>query len=160
MVEVVRGDPFDSEAEAYVNAVNCVGVMGKGIALQFKRRYPDNLSHYKAVCATGDLRPGTVSVYQCPSAPDIRPRFIISFPTKDDWRNPSRMEWIQSGLVALTDAVRRHSITSVAIPALGCDNGGLDWVEDRPVIESSLRSLATVRILLHEPYKQPIHSSC
>lgn len=145
-----RGDLLKSaDVDAIVNAVNCVGVMGKGIALQFKIRWPENFRAYAAACEAGDVRPGRMFVFDCGDA--ARPRYIINFPTKDHWRGASNREFIRDGLVDLVAQIRRLGIRAVAIPALGCGNGGLEWAEVRPMIEASLAPLVDVDVRLFEP---------
>lgn len=151
MIELVKGNLLDANAEAYVNTVNCVGVMGKGIALQFKERFPDNFKMYRQVCARKELRPGMMLVYDGGFKYDQRPRYIINFPTKDHWRSRSRIAWIDTGLVALVKEVEGRGIKSIAIPALGCNNGGLEWNEVLPRIEAMFAVLPDVHVLLYEP---------
>jgi O-acetyl-ADP-ribose deacetylase (regulator of RNase III) len=149
MIELVTGDLLQADAEALVNTVNCVGVMGKGIALQFKHAYPENYRLYRSVCKRGELRPGKLLVYD--SGRLFNPRYIINFPTKRHWRNPSRIEDIEAGLVTLVLEVQDREIGSIAIPALGCNNGGLDWSDVRPRIEQAFEPLQEVRVLLYQP---------
>jgi O-acetyl-ADP-ribose deacetylase (regulator of RNase III) len=145
--EYRTGDLLQADAEAIVNTVNCVGVMGRGLALQFKQAYPENFRAYEAACRRGDLRPGRMLVFETGLA---NPRYIINFPTKRHWRDRSRMEDIDSGLTTLVDDICRRRITSIAIPPLGCGLGGLDWRNVRPRIEAALRGLDHVRIILFE----------
>jgi len=159
MIEYSGGDIFADGAEAIVNPVNCVGVMGKGLAHQFKKRFPENFQAYAAACKRDELRPGEMLVFKCPpsseSADKSRksPSFIINFPTKRHWRNASRMEDIEAGLKRLVEVIRRHQIRSIAIPALGSGLGGLDWAEVKPRIEAALKHLEEkVRIIIHEPH--------
>jgi len=136
LIHITDGDLFASGAEAFVNPVNCVGVAGKGLALEFKRRFPDNYAAYRLACEEAALRVGRPVVFELPvMRPRRRPWFIINFPTKDHWRRPSRLEWIESGLEFLLADVRQLSILSIAMPALGCGLGGLPWSEVRPLIE-------------------------
>ncbi len=125
MIRLIQGDLLKADVEAVVNAVNTQGVMGKGLALQFRERYPDNYQAYRQACQAGAVRPGRMLI--CTRDPSERPRYIINFPTKRHWRNPSRMEDIESGLAALVAEVRCLGIRSVAVPALGCGLGGLPW---------------------------------
>lgn len=148
MIERTQGDLLQADAEAIVNAVNCVGVMGKGIALQFRYAYPDNYKVYRAACQRGEVRPSTMLVYEML---DLHPRYLINFPTKRHWRDKSRMEDIEAGLVALVEVVRDRAIASIAMPALGCGLGGLEWATVRPKIESAFADLPHVRVLLYEP---------
>lgn len=150
MIELRQGDilQYETEAEALVNTVNCVGVMGRGIALQFRNAYPENYKVYRIACEQGEVAPGKMLVYELPQ---LQPRYIINFPTKRHWRGKSRMEDIKAGLIALMDEVRERQIQSIAIPPLGCGLGGLDWVEVRPKIEAAFADLPEVRVLLYEP---------
>lgn len=153
MVELKQGDILAADAEALVNTVNCVGFMGRGIALQFRNAYQENYEAYQAVCARGELHPGEVFLYRLPRLGN--PRFIVNFPTKDHWRGKSRLEYIDSGLQALVREVRTRGIQSIAIPPLGCGLGGLKWADVRPRIEAAFRQLPEVRVLLFEPAGAP-----
>lgn len=146
MIEWKRGDMFASETEALVNTVNCVGVMGKGIAFEVRRRFPEIFPLYRRDCLLGRVRPGEILGYRTKSG-----KIIVNFPTKDDWRHPSRIEWIREGLQNLVDFVRYHQINSIAIPPLGCGNGGLRWADVRPLVEEALRGLEGVRVEVYEP---------
>ena len=130
MLEFKTGDIFESGCEALVNTTNCVGVMGKGIAAQFKSRYPDMFVDYLSACQRGELRIGKIHTY---AAPDV---WIINFPTKLDWRNPSKYAWIDVGLARLFAlVVPQLKIKSIASPGLGCSNGGLSWDKVKPLIQ-------------------------
>ena len=153
MVELTRGNILKAEAEALVNTVNCVGFMGKGIALQFKRAYPDNFDAYRKACAAGKVQLGRMHVFKLRSM--LNPKFVINFPTKRDWRANSRYEDIEAGLKALVSDVRRLGIASLAVPPLGCGLGGLDWTRVRPIIETAFAELPSVRVLLYEPAGAP-----
>jgi O-acetyl-ADP-ribose deacetylase (regulator of RNase III) len=153
MIERTRGNILEAEAEAIVNTVNCVGVMGRGIAAQFKQAHPDNFRAYAAACERGELVPGRVLVHD--RGWFASPRWIINFPTKRHWKGRSRIEDIDAGLVALVEALRERAIRSVAIPALGCGLGGLDWYDVGPRIEAALLALPEVRVLLFEPAGAP-----
>ncbi len=135
MIEYKTGDIFAEKAEALVNAVNCVGVMGRGIALQFKRAFPENFKAYAARCRRNAMKPGHVFVFV--TGQITNPRYIINFPTKRHWRGKSRMEDIESGLVSLAREIRSRGIRSVAIPALGSGLGGLSWPEVRVRVEGA-----------------------
>jgi O-acetyl-ADP-ribose deacetylase (regulator of RNase III) len=148
VIEYTQGDILKSETEALVNTVNCVGVMGRGIALQFKRAYPDNFKAYVAACKRGDVQPGRMFVFD---TGQLAPRWIINFPTKRHWRGRSRIEDIQSGMDALVEQIRDHDIRSVAIPPLGSGLGGLDWRSVKPVIEAALTRIPEVHAVVHEP---------
>ncbi|HEX5472485.1 MAG TPA: macro domain-containing protein [Lacipirellulaceae bacterium] len=147
MIEFQQGDLLRAYAEALVNAVNCVGVMGRGIALQFRKELPDNFTAYKASCDRGELRPGRMFVFELQSVKN--PRYIINFPTKRHWKGKSKIEDIQAGLVTLIDELRRRNIRSVAVPPLGCGLGGLRWSEVRPLLLDAFRSLPDVRVLIY-----------
>src|SRR5215208_2801766 len=153
MVELTRGDILKADAEALVNTVNCVGIMGRGIALQFRKAFPENFSAYKALCDREGLQPGMMMVYDLERLSN--PRFVINFPTKRHWKGKSRLEDIEAGLKALVREVRARGILSIAIPPLGCGLGGLDWHVVRPRIEEAFRGLPEVKVLLFEPAGAP-----
>lgn len=148
MIRFQDGDIFRQKAEALVNPVNCVGTMGKGLALEFKRRYPRNFQLYQAACRRGELRPGTVL-----TVPE-GDRLIVNLPTKRHWRDPSRIGDVRSGLQALAEEVRAKGIKSLAVPALGAGLGGLPWEEVREVIAETLEGLEDVDITVLEPRKK------
>jgi O-acetyl-ADP-ribose deacetylase (regulator of RNase III) len=149
MVRFQRGDILEARAEALVNTVNCVGVMGRGIALQFKNAFPANFKAYAAACKRKEVQPGRMFVFD--SGELTPPRYIINFPTKRHWRGKSRLEDIRSGLDALVDEVRARDIRSIALPPLGSGLGGLDWSDVRPLIESALARLPGVEAEVFEP---------
>lgn len=153
MIEATQGDILKADAEALVNTVNCVGVMGRGIALQFRKAFPENFKAYKTACDAGQVQPGKMFVYDLNRI--CNPRFIINFPTKRHWKGKSRIEDIQSGLKALTEVVQEQGIRSIAIPPLGCGLGGLDWSEVRPLIVEAFAALPEVNVLLFEPAGAP-----
>ena len=154
MIKLTQGDLLkQDDVDALVNTVNCVGVMGKGIALQFKNKWPANFTAYAAACKAGDVRPGRMFVFD--SGAFMKPNFIINFPTKDHWREASKMEFIRDGLVDLVEHIRRLGIRSVAVPPLGCGNGGLNWSEVRPLIEHAFDALPNVEVRLFEPAGAP-----
>lgn len=148
-IEFKRGNILAEDVEALVNPVNCVGVMGKGLALQFKNFSPENFEAYKLACKYGEVEPGILLMHE--TYPLINPSYIINFPTKRHWRDKSKMEDIVLGLVDLVDFIRVYDIKSIAIPALGCGLGGLEWVEVKKLIESNLHGLDGVRIVVFEP---------
>lgn len=154
MIEVTRGDILKADAEALVNTVNCVGVMGRGIAAQFKRAYPKNFSTYQQACKRHEVQPGRMLIVETGRL--ANPRWVINFPTKRHWRGNSRIEDIDAGLAALVADVRRLGITSIAVPPLGCGLGGLDWAAVRPRIEQAFAALPDVRVLLFEPDGAPV----
>jgi O-acetyl-ADP-ribose deacetylase (regulator of RNase III) len=149
MMEFKTGDILESRAEALVNTVNCVGVMGRGIALQFKNKFPANFKAYEAACERGEVQPGRMFVYSTGWV--TGPRYIINFPTKRHWRGKSRIEDIEAGLAALRREIEERKIRSIAIPPLGAGLGGLDWKQVRPQIERELRSLDDVQVTVFEP---------
>ena len=148
MIEYKTGDIIAEDAEALVNTVNCVGVMGRGVALQFKRAFPENFDAYAAACKQGMVQPGRLFVF---GTGRIYPRYIINFPTKRHWRGKSRMEDIEAGLVALAQEIRERDIRSIALPPLGSGLGGLDWAAVRPRIEASLGEFHDLKVVLFEP---------
>jgi len=153
MIQTTRGDILQADAEALVNTVNCVGVMGRGIALQFKKAFPENYKAYKACCDRGALQPGQMMVYDLSRL--ANPRLIINFPTKRHWKSRSRIEDIEIGLEALAQEVERLHLRSIAIPPLGCGLGGLDWKDVKPKIERAFEGLGDVDVLLFEPRGAP-----
>ena len=153
MIEDARGNLLEADAEAIVNTVNTVGVMGKGIALQFKQAWPENFTAYAKACKAGEVVPGQMFVFELGGM--VNPRFIINFPTKRHWRQKSRIEDVTDGLKALIEEVRNRGIHSVAVPPLGCGNGGLAWSEVRPLIEQAFAELPDVRVLLFGPHGAP-----
>ncbi len=152
-ITLARGDVLKADTEALVNTVNCVGVMGKGIALQFKLAFPENYRAYKRVCDAGELTPGRMLVVDRMAG--SVPRYIINFPTKEHWKGDSRISWIRSGLAALVREVKARGIRSVAVPPLGCGNGGLDWDEVRPMIVEALTPIPNLKVTLFEPAGAP-----
>jgi O-acetyl-ADP-ribose deacetylase (regulator of RNase III) len=153
MVELKQGDILAADAEALVNTVNCVGVMGRGIALQFRKAFPENFKFYEAACNRDEVRPGRVLVFETGLL--TGPRFIINFPTKKHWRGDSRIEYIDAGLKSLIEEVRSRRIRSIAVPPLGCGLGGLDWNQVRPRILKAFSDLPEVSVLLFEPAGAP-----
>ncbi len=154
MIKLTQGDLLkQGDVDAIVNTVNCVGVMGKGIALQFKNKWPANFTAYAAACKAGQVRPGRMFVFD--SGGLVKPNFIINFPTKDHWRGSSKIEFIRGGLVDLVAQVKRLGIRSIAVPPLGCGNGGLDWADVRPLIEAAFEALPDVEVRLFEPAGAP-----
>lgn len=148
-IEQVHGDLLAADADALVNAVNTVGVMGKGIALQFRRAYPAMFEAYVQACRAGEVEIGRMHVW--PIGRPIGPRYVINFPTKAHWRGASRFEYIDDGLVDLLRVIRELRIASLAVPALGAGNGGLPWPDVRRRIVDVLGNEPGVRVLLHAP---------
>jgi O-acetyl-ADP-ribose deacetylase (regulator of RNase III) len=152
MMHFTTGNLLDAKVEAVVNTVNTVGVMGKGIALMFKERFPKNYQEYLVASKSGAVQIGKMFV----SATDelSGPKWVINFPTKKHWRNPSKIEWVREGLEALKEVIREKRITSIAIPPLGCGNGGLNWSNVRPLIQEYLNDLTDVEIIIYEPTEE------
>jgi len=154
MIELKQGDILRADAEALVNTVNCVGVMGRGIALQFKKAFPDNyFKEYRDACDSKELQPGKMLVHNLNRLHN--PRYVIDFPTKRHWKGKSRMEDIEAGLLALVNEIRNREIHSIAIPPLGCGLGGLRWVEVHARIEKAFQNFTDVQVLLYEPKGAP-----
>lgn len=154
MLKFISGNIFDKSlmVDAIINTVNCVGVMGKGIALEFKNRYPSNFEIYKQTCESKNLTPGKMLTVK--NDEHTSPKFIINFPTKKHWRRPSKIEYIESGLFALKEEIKKHSIRSIAMPALGCGNGGLKWEIVKNLITEELSNLDDVDFYIYEPSQQ------
>ena len=149
MIKVFEGDMMQSGAEALVNTVNTVGVMGKGLALQFKETFPSNNKAYIEACKNKTLSIGKLlSVWD--EHVQLGRKLIINFPTKEHWRYPSKYEYIEKGLIALRELLQKENIKSIAIPPLGSGNGGLDWNKVKPMIEQALKGLDT-EIMIYEP---------
>lgn len=148
-IEYKTGDLLEEDTEAIVNAVNCVGVMGRGIALQFRNTFPENFRLYAAACKRGEVQPGRMFVFDTGQV--TNPRYIINFPTKRHWRGKSRMEDIEAGLVALVREIRSRDIRSIALPPLGCGLGGLHWPDVRTRIAEALEELRDVHVVVFEP---------
>ncbi len=153
MITLTQGDILKSDAEALVNTVNCVGVMGRGIALQFRKAFPDNFKAYEAACKANQVQSGKMFVQDLNRL--YNPRFIINFPTKRHWKGKSHIEDIESGLVDLIDLVQQKHIRSIAIPPLGCGLGGLNWEDVRPLIIDAFEAVPDVTVLLFEPAGAP-----
>ncbi|HEY1571896.1 MAG TPA: macro domain-containing protein [Pseudonocardiaceae bacterium] len=149
MITYTAGDLLDADVDALVNTVNTVGVMGKGLALQFKRRFPDNFRQYAAACRRGEVRLGRMFVVV--NSELDGPRYIINFPTKGHWRGRSSIESIKAGLDDLERVIGELGLKSLALPALGAGNGGLEWRDVRPVIEQHLRELDNVDVRVYPP---------
>lgn len=156
------GDLFQQDTDAIVNTVNCVGVMGKGVALEFKRRWPKNYTAYRKLCKDGQLRPGNLFIFEQADLIDkFGPRFLINFPTKDHWRSKSKIDYVSDGLKALRLELQSGRIESIAMPPLGCGNGGLEWSLVKELIEDALSDL-DVEVVVLEPFverDQPEHAN-
>jgi O-acetyl-ADP-ribose deacetylase (regulator of RNase III) len=153
MIEYRTGDILKADAEALVNTVNCVGIMGRGIALQFKSAFPENFKAYAAACRRGEVQPGRMFVFETGAL--TRPKYIINFPTKRHWRGKSRIEDIEAGLVALVQEIRSRAIRSMAIPPLGSGLGGLNWADVRARIDEALHGVNDVDVIVFEPNGAP-----
>ena len=153
MTEVVRGDLFDADVEALVNPVHCAGLMKRGLCRQFKTRFPENFDRYESACDADALAPGDVLVHDQGGlfGDAQRPRYILNVATKDHWRDASRPANIRAGMAAVVNEVQARSISSLAVPALGCGGGGLDWPTVRPLLTDPLRLLDDVRVLVYAP---------
>lgn len=144
MVKIIHnGDLFNSQCQTLVNTVNCVGVMGKGIALSFKQRYPDMFKRYQEICRQQLLNVGKLWLWKG----DIH--WVLNFPTKIHWRNPSQIEWIERGLDKFVETYHDKGITSIAFPALGCNNGGLSKEVVIPIMEEKLRQCTDIDIEIY-----------
>ena len=149
MIEFKHGDLLADEAEALVNTVNCVGIMGRGVALQFKNAFPANFHAYVAACRRGEMQPGRMFVFETGQL--MNPRFIVNFPTKRDWRGKSRLEDVEKGLIALVEEIRTRNIRSIAIPPLGAGLGGLDWGQVCTRIVDALQGIEDLHVAVYEP---------
>src|SRR5580700_10013859 len=153
VIEFKRGDILEANADALVNTVNCVGIMGRGIALQFKNAFVDNFKAYAAACRRQEVQPGRMFVFERHELGN--PKYIINFPTKRHWRGKSRIDDIEAGLQALAGEILSRKIKSIAIPPLGSGLGGLDWRQVRARIEQYLGDLDDVQITVFEPDGAP-----
>lgn len=144
-----KGNILDANVEAVVNTVNELGYMGKGLALEFKGRYPANFKAYEAACEKGEVVVGRMFVTE--HIDMFGPRWLVNFPTKRDFRNGSRIEWIKSGLEDLARVIKARHIRSIAVPPLGCGNGGLNWSAVRPLIVDALGSLPECQVTVFDP---------
>lgn len=149
-IEYQTGNILNTDVEALVNTVNCVGVMGRGVALAFKEAFPENYKAYRVACERDEVRPGRMFVFE--TGYMANPKYIINFPTKRHWHGKSRIEDIDAGLRALANEIEARRIRSIAIPPLGSGLGGLDWQDVRPRIERILSSLGDVHAMVFEPH--------
>jgi O-acetyl-ADP-ribose deacetylase (regulator of RNase III) len=150
------GNLLTTDVDALVNTVNTRGIMGKGVALQFKQAFPDNYERYRKACQRGEVRLGHMFVVETGR---LRPRLIINFPTKNHWRSRSKLPDIERGLEALQVVIRESNVESIALPALGCGNGGLAWDDVRPLIEEYLGDLLDVNVVVYPPSHAPVAST-
>ncbi|MEP6467058.1 MAG: macro domain-containing protein [Parafilimonas sp.] len=153
MIHYVKGNLLDSKAEALVNTVNTVGVMGKGVALQFKQQFPENTKVFIKACKEGKITIGKLLVTKDTSLHSGE-KIIINFPTKTDWRKPSEYNYIEKGLQDLLHIIKERDIKSIALPPLGAGNGGLNWVRVKQILERNFSSLSDVDIYIYEPTKE------
>jgi len=149
MISYTTGNLLDAQVDAVVNTVNTKGVMGKGIALMFKEAFPENFKAYASACKQDEVIVGKMFVTQSPSL--TGPRYIINFPTKKHWIHPSKLEYVTKGLEDLVRIIRENKIHSIALPPLGCGNGGLEWDVVKKHIEGYLGQLPEVDVLVYEP---------
>lgn len=152
-VYIKSGDLLKETTDAIVNTVNCVGVMGKGIALQFKQRWPANFKQYEAASKRKEIKPGRMFIYDLGEWE--KPRYIINFPTKMHWRGDSKLEYVENGLRDLVRQVKRLDIKSISLPPLGCGNGGLDWDDVRELIFAAFKDFPEIDVQLFEPKGAP-----
>lgn len=157
MIKLTKGNLLHSTAQALVNTVNCDGYMGKGIALQFKQAFPNNYREYHNACKRGDVQPGKMFVAE--EQVETGTKIIINFPTKRHWREKSRLEDIESGLLNLVKVIQEYKITSIAIPPLGCGLGGLKWETVKPLIECAFSELPEIEVFIFEPQGAPAATS-
>lgn len=153
MIYQAKGNLLEANAEAFVNTVNCVGIMGKGIALQFKQAFPDNFKAYAKACKNGDVRLGHMFVF--PTQELFNPKFIVNFPTKQHWKSKSKLKDIEQGLDDLIRAINENGIESIAVPPLGSGLGGLHWPDVRKLIVAAFDRVPDVKVLLYEPKGSP-----
>lgn len=156
MIEYKNGDILREDVEAIVNTVNCVGIMGRGLALQFKNKFPQNLKEYQLACTNKEVQLGKMFVHQTGQL--INPKYIINFPTKGHWKQNSKIEDISNGLDDLITIIEKYSIKSIAIPPLGSGLGGLDWKMVKKLIEEKLKNI-NCTVILFEPLEQKIEKS-
>lgn len=152
MIYYTQGNLLEADVEALVNTVNTVGVMGKGIALMFKERFPKNMDAYARACKNGEVITGKIFVTAIGELKG--PKWIVNFPTKQHWRAKSKMQWIEDGLQDLRRFIEEHQVKSIAIPPLGAGLGGLDWQAVRAKIEQALGGMQGVDIWVFEPSAQ------
>jgi len=152
-VQIKSGDLLKEKTDAIVNTVNCVGVMGKGIALQFKQRWPKNFREYESASKRKEIKPGKMFIYDMGEWE--KPRYIVNFPTKVHWRGDSKLEYVEDGLRDLVKEVKRLGIKSISLPPLGCGNGGLDWDDVRELIFAAFKNNPEIDVHLFEPKGAP-----
>lgn len=153
MIKITQGNILESPTEAIVNTVNCMGIMGKGIALQFKQAFPINYDAYTKACKEGKVQLGKMFIYEIKQM--FNPKFIINFPTKKHWKSKSEYKYIELGLKDLIFQLKKLEIKSIAIPPLGAGLGGLNWKKVRPLIEKALKEVPQIEVYLYEPKGAP-----
>ena len=153
MIVFTKGNLIEADVEALVNTVNTVGVMGKGIALQFKQAFPENFKTYQKAYNQGELKIGRILVV--PTNRLTNPKYILNFPTKKHWRSKAKIEYIDEGLIDLKRIILEKNITSIAVPPLGCGFGGLNWEDVKPQIEKALEEVGNIHALVFEPEGAP-----
>jgi len=154
MIEYKQGDILSEDVEAIVNTVNCVGVMGRGLALQYKNKFPDNFKIYSKACKSKEVQPGSMFVTQTHQL--INPKYIINFPTKRHWKGKSKIEDIDDGLIDLIKVIEQYNIKSIAIPPLGSGLGGLDWSIVKNKIENTFSNIKDINIIVYQPLEEKI----
>lgn len=154
MIELKQGNLLEANVDALVNTVNCVGVMGKGIALQFKQAFPENFNRYVQACRKQEVYLGKMFIVPITSKVRTNPKYIINFPTKYHWKDLSNIADIKNGLDSLIEDIKRLEIQSIAMPPLGCGNGGLDWQQVHPQIELAFTQTPNTKLYLFEPLNQ------
>lgn len=149
MIKCIKGgDILQSDCQAIINTVNTKGVMGKGLALLYRKKYPDMFTAYRRACLDNKVKTGSMHLWKVPN----QDKWVINFPTKDHWRNPSQMEWIISGLQNLVEIVKEKGFTSIAIPPLGCGLGGLHWyLVKKEILKVCEESFTDLRVEIYEP---------
>jgi len=152
MIEFRKGDILNADVEALVNTVNTEGVMGKGIALEFKEAFPKNYEIYREACYNGKVRVGEMLVYATDKI--TFPHYIINFPTKKEWKKPSKIEYIENGLKDLVNVIQDNKIKSIAIPPLGCGNGKLNWNEVKLLIVDAISQINGLKTVIFEPSQE------
>lgn len=149
MIEYTTGNIIEADTEALVNTVNTVGVMGKGIALAFKKAFPNNYKIYRQACQDKEFNIGNLLIT---NTGQLTPKYVVNFPTKEHWRGRSKIEFVEIGMKELVREITLRNIKSIAIPPLGCGNGGLNWTEVKPIILKSIETLETkVDVVIYEP---------
>jgi O-acetyl-ADP-ribose deacetylase (regulator of RNase III) len=152
MIEYKQGDILSEDVEAIVNTVNCVGVMGRGLALQYKNKFPDNFKIYSKACKREEVQPGSMFVTQTQQL--TNPKYIINFPTKRHWKGKSKIEDIDDGLIDLIKVIEKYNIKSIAIPPLGSGLGGLDWSIVKNKIENTFSNIKDINIIVYQPLEE------